>query len=33
MNVYLNTKTTLHVLYRVKKNIKITKYTTKYKSV
>ena len=33
MNVYLYTKITLDVLYCVNKNIKITKYTKKYKSV
>ena len=32
MNDYLNTKITLNVLYCVKKNIQITKYTKKYKS-
>ena len=29
MNVYLDTKIKLYVLYCVKKNIKITKYTKK----
>ena len=33
MNVYLDTKITLDVLYCVKKKYKITKYKKKYKSV